>query len=134
MCIRDSRYRRPEPTKPRPGGPGGPGGGAAPGRYAQDRPASRGAYAQRVAEAKRRAAAAAERARTEYDDAMVRGTSALRCALKRRGFEAGERTTRMVMAPATRDECIGDWCSSDEEEEELEGFVASAEEVVAPVM
>ena len=54
---------------------------------------------------------------------QLRGTSALRCALKRRGFEAGERTTRMVMAPATRDECIGDWCSSDEGEEELEGFV-----------
>ena len=37
--------------------------------------------------------------------------------------EAGERTTRMVMAPATRVECVGDWCDSDEGEEELEGFV-----------
>ena len=54
---------------------------------------------------------------------QLRGTSALRCALKRRGFEAGERTTRMVMAPATRVECVGDWCDSDEGEEELEGFV-----------
>lgn len=55
--------------------------------------------------------------------AQLRGVSALQCALRRRGFEPGERTTRMVMTPATRDECIGDWCSSDEGEEELEGFV-----------
>ena len=60
---------------------------------------------------------------TDATGAQLRGTSALQYALRRRGFEPGERTTRMVMAPATRDECIGDWCSSDEGEEELEGFV-----------
>ena len=60
---------------------------------------------------------------TDSAGRQLRGVSALTCALKRRGFEAGERTTRMAMAPATRDECIGDWCSSDEGEEELEGFV-----------
>lgn len=60
---------------------------------------------------------------TDATGAQLRGTSALQYALRRRGFEPGERTTRMVMAPATRDECVGDWCSSDEGEEELEGFV-----------
>ena len=60
---------------------------------------------------------------TDSAGRQLRGVSALTCALRRRGFEAGERTTRMAMAPATRDECIGDWCSSDEGEEELEGFV-----------
>ena len=60
---------------------------------------------------------------TDSAGRQLRGVSALTCALRRRGFEAGERTTRMAMAPALRDECIGDWCSSDEGEEELEGFV-----------
>ncbi len=65
---------------------------------------------------------------TDSAGRQLRGTSALRCALRRRGFEAGERTTRMVMAPATRAECVGDWCGEGGDgEEELEGFVAPLE-------
>ena len=55
---------------------------------------------------------------TDQSGRQLRGVSSLRSSLGRRGFDAEERTTRMVMLPGTMDECIGDWCSSDEEDDD----------------
>ena len=55
---------------------------------------------------------------TDQSGQQLRGVSSLRSSLGRRGFDAEERTTRMVMLPGTMDECIGDWCSSDEDDDD----------------
>ena len=55
---------------------------------------------------------------TDQNGRQLRGVSSLRSSLGRRGFDAEERTTRMVMLPGTMDECIGDWCSSDEDDDD----------------
>jgi hypothetical protein len=55
---------------------------------------------------------------TDQSGRQLRGVSSLRSSLGRRGFDAEERTTRMVMLPGSMDECIGDWCSSDEDDDD----------------